>query len=214
MRKRKRKDNDILTGFRKITEIQDARMAKMIEAVVGANRGTTKLVKPAEVPGWTKAMKLEIYLKALEVWMETNKDIGEGIKYQDVIESLKNNKEIVGLQQYVAEHIMTKLDMVEKQKVKQITELLKLRYGRTRIEELEVLMEDRIKFDANEHDNEDEYLFAMEKLIARKEELKVTHKEWDSIWMMVQTRKRKGVESYQLQELRKVVKETRNKILR
>ena len=52
-----------------------------------------------------------------------------------------------------------------------ITELLKLRYGRTRIEELEALMEDRIKFDANEHENEDEYLFAMEKLIARKEEL-------------------------------------------
>ena len=74
-------------------------------------------------------------------------------------------------------------------------------------------MEDRIKFDANEHENEDEYLFAMEKLIARKEELKVTHKEWDSIWMMVQTRKRKGVESYQLQELRKVVKETGHAVL-
>ena len=66
--------------------------------------------------------------------------------------------------------------------------------------ELEALIEDRIKFDANEHDNEDEYLFAMEKLIARKEELKVTHKEWDSVWMMVQTRKRKGVEIYQLHE--------------
>ena len=74
----------------------------MIEAVIGANRGTTKLVKPAEVAGWTKEMKLEVYLKALEVWMETYKDIGEGVKYKDVIESLKNNKEIVGLQQYVA----------------------------------------------------------------------------------------------------------------
>ena len=65
--------------------------------------------------------------------------------------------------------------MVEKQKVKQITELFKLRYGRTRIEELEALMEDRIKFDANEHENKNIYLFSMEKLIARKEELKVTH---------------------------------------
>ena len=131
--KEKRKDSDILTGLTKMEETQNARMAKMIEAFIGSNRGATKLVKPAKVPGWTKEMKLEVYLKALEVWMETNKDIGEGIKYQDVIESLKNNKEIVGLQQYVAEHILTKLDMVEKQKVKQITELLKLRYGRTRI---------------------------------------------------------------------------------
>ena len=39
---------------------------------------------------------------------------------------------------------MTNLDMLEKQKVKQIRVLLILRYGRTRIEELEVLMEDRI----------------------------------------------------------------------
>ena len=83
------------------------------------------------------------------------------------------------------------LDTVEKQKVKEITELLKLRYGRTRIEELEELMEDRIKFDANEHENEDEYLFAMEKLIARKEEMKMTSKEWDSVWMMVETKKKK-----------------------
>ena len=42
-------------------------------------------------------------------------------------------------------------------------------------------MEDWIKFDANEHENGDEYLFAIEKLIARKEEKKVTMKEWDSI---------------------------------
>ena len=42
-------------------------------------------------------------------------------------------------------------------------------------------MEDRTQFDANENENEDEYLFAMEKLIARKEELRVTHKEWESI---------------------------------
>ena len=62
-------------------------------------------------------------------------------------------------------------------------------------------MEEQIKFDANEHENEDEYLFAMERLIARKEEMKVTHKEWDAVWMMVETKKRKGLENYQLQEL-------------
>lgn len=152
-------------------------MAAMKEAFKGSDRVTTKFVKPAKVPGWTKEMKLEVYLKALEVWMETNKDIGEGVKYQNVIESLKNNREIVGLQQNATEYLMTKLDMVEKQKAKQITDLLKLRYGRTRIEELEALMEDRIKLDANEHENEDEYFFTIEKLIARKEELKMTHKE-------------------------------------
>ena len=31
-------------------------------------------------------------------------------------------------------------------------------------------------------------------------------KEWFSIWMMIETKKRKGLESFQLQELRNVVK--------
>ena len=47
-----------------------------------------------------------------------------------------------------------------------------------------------MNFKANEHENEYDYLFAMENLIARKEEKKVTNKEWDSVWMMVETKKR------------------------
>ena len=80
----------------KLAEAQNVSWAAMIETLKGSNRGTTKLVKPAKVPGWTKEMKLDVYLKALEVWMETNKDVSEGVRYQDVIESLKMNKEIEG----------------------------------------------------------------------------------------------------------------------
>ena len=75
-------------------------------------------------------------------------------------------------------------------------------------------MTDWMNFKANDNENEDDYLFAMEKLIARKEEKKVTNKEWDSIWMMVETKKRKGIENYQLQELRKVVKANGDNVLK
>ena len=129
--------SDILVGMNKIAETQNMNMAVMIEAMKGK---TTKLVKPAKVLGWTKEMKLDVYLKALEVWMEMNKDVSEGVRFQDVIELLKMNKEIDGLAKYVGEHILTRLDMVEKQKVKEVTELLGVKYGRTRIEELEELM--------------------------------------------------------------------------
>ena len=71
-------------------------------------------------------------------------------------------------------------------------ELLKLKYGRTRIEELEELMEDWIKFDINEYESEEDYLFAMEKIIARKEENQVTMREWDAIWMMIGAKKKEG----------------------
>ena len=70
-------------------------------------------------------MMLDVYLKVLEVWMETNKDVSEGVRFRDVIESLKINKEIEGLAKYIGEYILTKLNKVEKQKVKEITELLK-----------------------------------------------------------------------------------------
>ena len=79
-------------------------------------------------------MKLEVYAKSLQVWMEMNKDLSEAVRYQDVIESLKVNKEIEGLAKYVEEHVIGKLDTIEKQKVKEIVELLKLKYGRTRLE--------------------------------------------------------------------------------
>ena len=71
-----------------------------------------------------------------------------------------------------------------------------------------------MNFKANEHEDEDDYLFAMETLIARKEEKKLTNKEWNSIWMMVETEKRRGTENYQSQELRKVVKANWDNVLK
>merc|ERR1712240_400330 len=69
-----------------------------------------KLVKLAKVPSWSKDMKLDAYLKALEVWMEMNKDVSEAVRFQDVIESLEANKEIEGLAQYEGEHVIARLD--------------------------------------------------------------------------------------------------------
>ena len=182
-------------------------LQNMTDAIINGNKDRpNKLVKPAKVPSWSKGMKLEVYAKSLQVWMEMNKDLSEAVRYQDVIESLKTNKEIEGLAKYVGEHIIGKLDTIEKQKVKEIIELLNIKYGRTRLEELEELMEDWIKFNFNEHESEEEYLFAQEKMIARQEEKQVTLKEWNTVWMMYGARQRKGIENYQLLELRKVVK--------
>ena len=49
------------------------------------------------------------------------------------------NKEIEGLSLYIGEHVVGKLDTVEKQTVKGLIDLLKTKYGRTRLEELEEL---------------------------------------------------------------------------
>ena len=179
----------------------------MTDAIINGNKDkSNKLVKPAKVPSWSKGMKFEVYVKSLQVWMEMNKDLSEAVRYQDVMESLKGNKEIEGLAKYVGEHVIGRLDTIEKQRVKEIVELLRLKYGRTRLEELEELMEDWIKFNFNEQESEEEYLFAQERMIARQEEKQLTLKEWNAVWMMYGARQRKGIENYQLSELRKVVK--------
>ena len=91
-------------------------LQNMTDAIINGNKDRpNKLVKPAKVPSWSKGMKLEAYEKSLEVWMEMNKDLSEAVRYQDVIESLKMNKEIEGLAKYVGEHVIGKLDTIEKQ---------------------------------------------------------------------------------------------------
>ena len=46
----------------------------------------------------------------------------------------------------------------------------------------------------------------MEELDLREKELKISHKEWKSVWMLQMTRKRKSVEMFQYQALRDVIK--------
>ena len=65
-----------------------------------------KLTKPARVPSWTKDMSLETYVKQLTTWQQINEDIPEFAKYHELIEELKRNKEIKGLQRFLAEHIL------------------------------------------------------------------------------------------------------------
>ena len=51
-------------------------LKSMTDAIIKGNKERpNKLVKPAKVPSWSKGMKLEVYEKSLEVWMEMNKDL-------------------------------------------------------------------------------------------------------------------------------------------
>ena len=79
---KRQNSSDILTG-----------MQRMTEAITQGNKEIykmfkdrpNKLVKPAKVPSWSKGMKLDVYVKALEVWTEMNKDVSEAVRFQDVI---------------------------------------------------------------------------------------------------------------------------------
>ena len=80
----------------------------------------TKLTKPAKVPSWTKDMSLETYIKQLATWQDINKDVPEYVKYHNLIEELKRNKDIKGLLQYITDHILPVLIQKQYQSVEKV----------------------------------------------------------------------------------------------
>ena len=51
-------------------------------------------------------MSLETYIKQLTTWQEIKEDVPEYERYHVLIEELKKNKEIKGLQKFLADHIL------------------------------------------------------------------------------------------------------------
>ena len=58
------------------------------------------------------------------------------------MESLKTNKEIKGLPRYLGEHVLPTLEKKIDQMMAKLLDLLALKYGRTRTEKIEEIMED------------------------------------------------------------------------
>ena len=84
----------------------------------------TKLTKPAKVPSQTKDMSLETYTTQLTTWQDINEDVPEYVKYHDLIEDMKRNKDIKGLQRYIADHILPVLTKKTDQTVDKVAGLL------------------------------------------------------------------------------------------
>ena len=114
-----------------ISESFTAAQKPLIDAILTRQNGTAKIMKPVRPPAWTKNMTLEVYIKALEVWVTQNREMPELVKYQEVLETLKQNKEISGLEEYIGKHVFSALDTVERQTITQLIAILKTKYGKT-----------------------------------------------------------------------------------
>ena len=107
--------------------------------------------------------------------------IPEFVKFQDLMESLKNNKEIKGLPRYVGEHILPVLEKKTDQTMKRVLELLDVRYSRTRNEKIEDLIEEWMKFSHDQFEDDGELLLGMKELNQRRKYLSMTEDEWDAV---------------------------------
>ena len=70
------------------------------------------------------------------------------------------------------------------------------RYGRTRLEKLEELVLELMKFIEENYEDEGDFIHAMKEFQRRKEELKVVEKEWHTVWMLKKAQKRRGMNDF------------------
>lgn len=157
-----------------------------------------KLTKPAKAPSWTKDMSLETYVKQLTTWKEINDNIPEFVKYHELIEELKKNKEINGLQKFLADHILPVILTKNNQNVKKVISLLNERYGRTRTVKVEEAIEDQFRFREDQFEDDGELMLAMIELRKRREDLEITFDEFHTLWMLQKLKKRRKMENFEL----------------
>ena len=119
-----------------IKSLLNVRKREHSPSVHPSSQRPSKLTKPAKVPSWTKDMSLETYVKQLTTWQQINEDIPEFARYHELIEELKSNKEIRGLQKFLAEDILPVIETKDDQNVKNVVTLLEERYVRTRTEKV------------------------------------------------------------------------------
>ena len=68
-------------------------------------------------------MSLETYVKQLTTWPEINEDIPEFAKYHELIEELKKNRDIKGLQKFLADHILPVILKIDDQNIRKVIAL-------------------------------------------------------------------------------------------
>ena len=210
---RKVKEVEISTDLKALIGHMNEKNMDNIEKLCGIivksrdeNAKPSKVIKTAKVPIWSKEMSLETFSKQISTWNEVNLDVPEYSRYQDLIESLKMNKEIKGLSAYINDHVIKVCEKREDQEVSKVLDVLSKKYGRSRVEKMEVWIENWFDFKDGDFDDEDDFLFAMKEIGVRKKELKVTDEEMLTMWMLWTVKKRKKMETYEYHILRDVVK--------
>ena len=99
------------------------------------------------------------------------------------------------------------LEKKEDQTITRVTGLLDLRYGRSRTEKVEEAIEDLFRFREDDYEEDDALMMAMKEIRQRRIDLNITFDEFHAVWMLMKLKKRKKIESHELQALRNVVKE-------
>ena len=84
----------------------------------------------------------------------------------------------------MADHILPVVLKKEDQNVRNVVAMFNERYGRTRTEKVEEVIEDLFKFREDQYEDDDELMLAMSELRQRRVELEITFDEFHMVWML------------------------------
>ena len=74
-------------------------------------------------------MSLETNTKQIATWTGINEEVPEYVKFHDLMEELKKNKDTKGLQKYAADHVIPILVNKTDQTLEKVIELLDTKYA-------------------------------------------------------------------------------------
>ena len=114
---------------------------------------------------------------------------------------MKTNTQIKGLPKYVGEHILPVLETKVDHTLKKVLEILILKNGCTRVENIEDFLDDWSKFRDDQYEDDAELLLGIQELNQRRRELKMTEDEWVAVWMLGIIKLRKRLDKFVYQSL-------------
>ena len=91
------------------------------------------------------------------------------------------------------------------QTLEKVIGLLDVKYGQSRTEKVEDVIEDYLKFREDQYEDDDELILVMSELRQRRIDLKMSLNEFDSVWMLEKIRNRRKMENFKIQSLRNIV---------
>ena len=170
---------------------------------------TTKIVKMSKPPAWTKEMNIKSYETQVLRWNDKEKEISDTEKFHEVLESLKLNNNIKGLNKYVNDEITEICSNADEQNVENILRILKKRYDRSPLENIEKNWND---LKTMKVENGDDLQDSMRKMIKVTEDVKESIEtggrldQFLATWMFNVLDEGKNLSQYERQELRNEMK--------
>ena len=135
----------------------------------------------------------------------------ENHKYNELIESLKLNKDIDRLADYTTSQIMGKCRTEYSQTVENILQVLDEKFGRTNQEKFNELLNKFIEFKTSDSDTGEDIIYKLESTITQIKDLKVAENfnYFLTLWMLRCVQKGNKLKDFEYKELQKVIKQVR-----